>query len=236
MKTPNFMTSGILDADSEDDAAISVEKLEAQLAAAYEQIKNLPASHHPLQKAELQVKIAGTLADLQRGTQAFSEAREAFDVFAQNQQWDGAVQCCEVMFHADQPDSLVALGNGVWLAVTFPVDPELTVNMLSHIVEETPDDSDGAAVAAAAAYYVVDMRAEGTQHDNLSFYANQVLGAVARRHSNVESQEQFEFWVSKLELDDPAKFLPRLRNVVDVLVQEDWWVDREAIWASLPDQ
>jgi hypothetical protein len=24
--------------------------------------------------------------------------------------------------------------------------------------------------------------------------------------------------------------------VVDVLVQENWWVDREAIWAKLPDQ
>jgi hypothetical protein len=154
-----------------------------------------------------------------------------------NQQWDGAVQCCEVMFHAEQPElSLAALGNGVWLAVTFPVDPELTVNMLSHIVEETPDDSDGAAVAAATAYYIVDIRTEGKQRDNLSFYTNQVLGAVARRHSGVESQAQFEFWVSKLELDDPAKFLPRLRNVVDVLVQDNWWVDRDAIWASLPDQ
>jgi hypothetical protein len=42
--------------------------------------------------------------------------------------------------------------------------------------------------------------------------------------------------VEKLELNEPEKFLPRLRNVIDVLVQENWWVDRDAIWASLPDQ
>jgi hypothetical protein len=35
-------------------------------------------------------------------------------------------------------------------------------------------------------------------------------------------------------LSDPAAFLPRLRNVVDVLVQEDWWFDRAALQAALP--
>ena len=31
-----------------------------------------------------------------------------------------------------------------------------------------------------------------------------------------------------MELNDPARFLPRLRNVVDVLAQDDWWFDRDA--------
>jgi hypothetical protein len=108
--------------------------------------------------------------------------------------------------------------------------------MLSHIVDETPDHSDGGAVAAAVARYIVDLRTEGKQHDDLAFFTNNILGTVARRHSDVQSQEQFDYWVEKLELNEPEKFLPRLRNVIDVLVQENWWVDRDAIWASLPDQ
>jgi hypothetical protein len=229
--------SEFVDADSGDDAQISIEKLEAQLAYAYDQIKQLRPDHHPLEKAEIQVKIAGTLVDLERGEEGHREARGAFDVFTQSEMWDGAVQCCDVMFQAGQDDSLVALGNGVWLAVTFPVNPELCVNLLHHIIEETPDDSDGAAVAAAVAHYVVDIRAtEKKLRDNLLFFTNQLLGSVARRHSKVESQEQFDYWTTKMELNDPAKFLPRMRNVVDVMVQEDWWVDRDAIWASLPDQ
>jgi len=228
--------NGMGDADSAEDAQVSVEKLEALLADARQRITQLPPGYHPLEKAEIQVKLAGTLVDLERGEEAVLEAKEAFKVFVAAQSWDGAVECCLVVFHADQSDSLPALGNGVWLAVTFPVDPELSVNLLNSIVEETPDDSDGAALAAAVASYVVDMRAEGKQKENLSFFTNQLIGSVARRHSEVESQQQFDYWISKLELDDPAKFLPRLRNVVDVLVQDDWWIDREAIWASLPDQ
>ena len=140
------------------------------------------------------------------------------------------------MFQSGEQDALVALGHGVWLAVTFPVDPELSVALLQDIIEETPDDSDGAAVAAATAAYVVNLRSEGKEYESLSFFANQMLGTVARRHSGIEDQQAFDLWIERLELHDPACFLPRLRNVVDVLVQDNWWIDREVIQASLPVQ
>jgi len=138
------------------------------------------------------------------------------------------------MFLSEQPESLAALGQGIWLAVTFPMDPELTVAMLQHVVDETPPDSDGAAVAATVAHYIVDLRAEGRVREDLMFYTNQLLATVARRHSEVKDQGGFSQWFKKLELEDPAKFLPRLRNVVDVLVQDEWWIDRDAIQAKLP--
>lgn len=225
-----------LDAESAEDTETATELLRQQLDDAYQSLQALPAEAGDIERAELQLKIGAILVDLGKGEEAFDIAKQAFDSYAQHQSWDGAVRACDVMFQADQPDSLAALGQGVWLAVTFPIDPNLTVNMLSHIVDETPDDSDGGAVAAAVARYIVDMRTEGKQHNDLAFFTNNVLGTVARRHSDVQSQEQFDYWVEKLELNDPAKFLPRLRNVIDVLVQENWWVDREAIWASLPDQ
>lgn len=225
-----------LDAESAEDTETASELLNQQLEAAYQRLKELPAESGAIERAELQLKIGAILVDLERGEEAFDIAKQAFDAYAQHESWEGAVQACDVMFQSDQPDSLAALGQGVWLAVTFPINPDLTVNMLSHIVDETPDDSDGGAVAAAVARYIVDVRTEGKQHDDLVFFTNQLLGGVARRHSDVESQEQFDYWVEKLELNDPQKFLPRLRNVIDVLVQENWWVDREAIWASLPDQ
>lgn len=227
---------GMRDADSGDEAEVPMAQLQQELDAAQQEVLELPAGYQPVQKAEIQNRIGELLVDMDRGEEAFEVAREAFDVFVAAEQWEGAVQACNIMFLADQPDSLPALGQGVWLAVTFPIDAELSVAVLQHIIEETPKDSDGAAVAAVTACYVVDLRSEGKQRDNLSLFTNHMLGTVARRHSDVTKQEQFDFWMEKMELNDPAKFLPRLRNVVDVLVQENWWVDREAIWASLPDQ
>jgi hypothetical protein len=72
------------------------------------------------------------------------------------------------------------------------------------------------------------------QAEDLRFYCNQLLGQVARRHGQVDSQELFDFWVERMQLDDPDRFLPRLGKIVDLLVQGDWWIDREALRAKLP--
>lgn len=208
--------------------------LESQLVALEDRLRELDPAAAPVERARLQLEAGRALAGLGRNEQAWETARPAFDVFLEAQDWDRAVDVCDILFLADQPGSLSALGQGIWLSVSFPVNPELTLTMLNHVIEDTPDESDGAAVAAATAVYVVDLRAEGKQHDNLAFFANQMLGNVARRHSEVQSQEQFVFWVKKLELDDPEKFLVRLRNVVDVLVQDDWWFDRDQVQQTIP--
>ncbi len=207
-------------------------QLESRLASLRERLSELRGSD--LELARLQLEIARALVGLERGAEAWQPARQAFDQFVAHEQWEDTADACDLLFRAEQPDSLAALGQGIWLGVTFPIDPELSVHLLSHVVDETPDDSDGAAVAATAALYLADMRSEGALHERLHFFASQLLGSVARRHSRVETQEQFDHWMERLELRDPEKFFPRLRNVVDVLVQDDWWLDRDAIQAKLP--
>ena len=232
LKDESFRT----DMDSAEDIQESAVLLEAQLEEFRRQMLELPPNYDPLARADLLLQIGRTLIRLEKNQDAWDAGREAFDIFLKRETWEGAVQACDIMFMADQPESLAALGQGIWLTVTFPMDAELSVAMLQHVVDETPPDSDGAAVAATVAHYIVDLRAEGRQREDLMFYTNQLLATVARRHSNVHDQEAFSKWFKKLELDDPAKFLPRLRNVVDVLVQDEWWIDRDAIQEKLPVQ
>jgi hypothetical protein len=233
LKEPAFY----VDADSADDTQEPTALLEKRVAELHEELLELPAGYDPTMRAGRLLELARVLVRLQRMPDAWEAAREAFDIYVQAENWDGAVQACDVLFAAEQPESLAALGQGIWLAVTYPIDPELTVAMLQHVIDETPADSDGAAVAAASAAYVVDLRMpEGKARDDLMFYTSQMLANVARRHSDVHDQAAFDRWFKRLELDDPAKFLVRLRNVVDVLVQDNWWFDREALQAKLPVQ
>jgi len=221
-------------ADDSSDAKESTAKLEALVERLGEELEALSPGAAPLRRADLLLQLGRALVRLEKGAPAWVAAREAFDLYVAEQAWEGAAQCCDVLFLADQPGSLAALGQGIWLAVTYPVDPELSVALLHRVVEETPPDADGAAVAAIAAYYVADLRAREPQREHLLLYANQVLATVARRHSGVDGQEAFNRWIEDMELNDPAKFLPRLRNVVDVLVQDEWWLDRDALQAALP--
>lgn len=226
-----------------DTAADSVARQGAEEAALeshllalqedYETLKRVGADEERLADAKL--KMARTLVGLDRGEQAWPLGREAFDAFIAREQFESAADCCEVLFRAEQPQSIAALGQGIWLAVTYPIDVELAVELLNHVVDETPDDADGAAVAATTALFLADVRAQGTQRENLVFFASQILSNVARRHSDVDTQEAFDLWRDRLELREPEKFLVRLRNVVDVLVQDEWWFDRDALQAKLPE-
>jgi len=188
-----------------------------------------------LRRARVSTEIAGVLLDLDRKTEAWDFARPSVEVLVEHEQFEDAALACQYVYLADQFDAIPAIGQAAWLAVTYPIDPHLTANVLNHIIDETPDDSDGGAVAAAAAHFVADLRSEGSQHDELRLFTGANLARVARRHSNVTSQQTFELWVERLELDQPDKFLIRLRNVIDVMVQFDWWFDRESLLQAIPD-
>ena len=183
----------------------------------------------PLARARLQLDVAELLVALERKPDAWTLAREAFAAALEQDAWKDAVEACDVLYQCGQDGSVAALGMGVWLAVSFPVDPELTLAMLMHIVEETPDNSDGTALAAITARYVIDLRADDAQHESLSFLANTLIGRVAERHSKVRDQAALDSWMEKLELRDPQVFLPRLGKVVNIIVGDAWWFDRDEL-------
>ena len=183
----------------------------------------------PLAFARMQLDIAEILVAMERKQEAWEIAREAFNVALTHESWQDAVEACNVLYQAEQADSIAVLGMGVWLAVSFPVDPELTLAMLLHIVDETPNNSDGAALAAVTARYVIDLRAEDEHHASQGFLADNLIARVAERHSNVRDQTALNKWMDRLELRDPQVFLPRLSQVVDVIVGEAWWFDRDEL-------
>ncbi len=193
------------------------------------------AEPDPVLIARLDKDAAWLLLELGQREQAWQRGRAQFDSLFTARDWPAVIDLCDLLFQCNQADSLAALGQGVWLAVTFPVNPKITIDMLQHVIDETADDADGAAVAAATAIYVHDLRKQPNEDPGLYVDAMQMLTTVGRRHADAHDQAAFEQWVERMELDNPEKFLVRLRNVIDVLVQDQWWFDRNQIQAGLPD-
>lgn len=229
--------------DITDDAMIqgsdseqSREYIESYLGEKQQALTALGESADAQEQAHLRLDIAEALVGLGRNEEAWGIARAAFDAFLSMQQWEDAVRCCDVLYQSGQPASLVALGQGVWLAVTYPVDPQLSVNMLNYIVDESPANADGAAVAAITAHYIADVRTQGKQHDSLTFLTKEMMANVARDHSGIESQSAFSEWIEKLQLNDHKVFLPRLSLVLGAIVPSDqWWFDRDKLRSELPE-
>lgn len=208
--------------------------LERQLKLHRQHLQQLPADCDPLERAKLRLAIAQTLLGLDKSEQAWEMAREVFDVLVAGERWQAAIEACDIMYQSDQELSIVALGHGVWLAVTYPVSPQLTTSLLNYIVDETPDNSDGAAVAAAVAHHIADLRAQGEERKRLMFFTAQILAQVAKRHRGMEDEEGINVWMEILQLNDPEVFLPKLAKVIDIIVGDHWWIDRDALRARLP--
>lgn len=233
--TDQFINVGSLIKDASDGLTAEERTgLKTQLLEKIQQLGELPDADQ-LQRARLQLDIAETLNALERKQEAWDIAREAFTLSMQQRSWQDAVEACNVLYRAEQEDSMAALGMGIWLAVTFPIDPELTVAMLVHAIDEMPYDADGAAVAAITGRYVVDLRAEEDKYESQSFLVDQMIGIVAKRHSNVQDQNAMNRWLDRLALRDPQVFLPRMAQVVDAIVGDKWWFDRDVLRDGLPE-
>ena len=223
----------LIDSSSPDQSKEDIQRYLEEKQAAYDALE---ANAEPLERARLQLDVAEALVGMGRADESWEKARSALDTFVENEQWQDAVEACDVLYQSAQPASMVALAHGVWLAVTYPIDPTLTVNMLNYIIDETPAKADGAAVAATTAHYVADVRTEADQHKSLTFLTKQLLANVAKEHSGVEDQEGLTAWMERLELLTPDVFLPRLSLVLGAIVPADeWWFDRDALRDKIPE-
>lgn len=194
----------------------------------------LPATADPLDKAQLMLDIAECHLGLDELEQAHTWAHNCFTVFIENEAWQLAVDACDIIYNCGQDDALAALGNGIWLAVSFPINASTSVQMLHHVVDETPDDSDGAAVAAMLAHYLAEVRSDEQEHRNLTFLTNQVIAQVAKRHRGIADAKTIQTWIKMYELDELEKLLPRMALILDTIVGDNWWYDRDAIRSRLP--
>jgi hypothetical protein len=222
----------------EDNPVLEVSAQEHSLQKSLEEhmqhYNALPDTCDELERARLMLDIAECHLGLDEQQQAHDWAEQSFGTFIEREAWQEAVDACDIIYNANQSDSLIALGNGIWLAVTFPIDANTSVQMLHHVVDETPDDSDGAAVAAMLAHYLAEVRSEEPEHKNLTFVTNQIIAQVAKRHRGVEDPKTIQTWIKMYELDDISKLLPRMATILDAIVGDNWWYDRDDIRSRLP--
>ena len=197
-------------------------------------LQTLPDDSLATDVANVSLAIARAHLGLGHKDQSWQIAWPLLSDFIEHAEFERAVEVCEILYLCEQTDSIIALAHGCWLAVTYPVDPALTVDMLSYIVAETPDDSDGAAVASVTALYLVEMRADENQKDSLMFLTKQLVAMVAKRHRGIEEEESIQIWIEMLELNNLDELFTRLGKMIDAIVNNQWWIDRDELRAKLP--
>lgn len=225
----------LIDIDDYSDLQKNIKNLQSECQDWQARLNNLACDQdHKQERGEILLELGDRLVDLEQGAQAWKYAHEAFNLFIIMQKWQEAVHACDIMFRADQPNSLAALGHGIWLGVTYPISLSWTTAILQHLIEETPPESNVPPIAAITAHYIARMRANDAEDEQIIEYTQQLITMVAGRHRGVQTQGEFEAWLIGNELDDPEKFLPRLAEAINNLTQGNWWIDRDLLRRNLP--
>jgi hypothetical protein len=224
----------IFDGDDGEDVYANEKQLQARLEYFESQLAGLSEGAPTDERIKSLLEIGRIQVERYKGADAWEKAFTAFNLAQEDELWELAVEACDVMFLSEGPDALVALGHALWLGVTFPIDPEITVAMLQHLVEESPEEADTRAVAAAAAHYITSVRCGAD--DELTFFTSQMLASVADKHSHITDQSTFDLWRKTLKLDEPEVFLKKLSGAVDQLVNDKWWIDRDKIKKKLDNE
>jgi hypothetical protein len=86
-----------------------------------------------------------------------------------------------------------------------------------------------------AANYIAELRTEGDEQASLTFFTRQILAGVAKRHRGIEDDpEMIKMWIEILGLNDVQELLSRLAAMLDAIVGDNWWIDRDALREKLP--
>ena len=216
------------------DQSASVKEIQQALSEARKRLRAMPDDSNPVDRARALLDVAEPMIGLGQTADAWTHAREAFSVFVDYEHWQDAVETVDILYQCGHNDSIAALGQGIWLGVTYPVKAQSTVTLLNYVIDETPDDSDGAAVVAMAAHYIAGLRTEGEEKTSLTFLTTQMIARVAKRHRGIEDQETLNAWIEMYQLNDIPELLKRLGLIIDVMVGEKWWFDRDELRSRLP--
>ena len=212
----------------------ALQELRDVLTQAQKNLRAMPDDSNPVERARALLDVAEPMIGLGQYEDAWTHAREAFSVFVDYEHWQDAVETVDILYQCGHKDSIAALGQGIWLGVTYPVKAQSTVTLLNYVIDETPDDSDGAAVVAMAAHYIAGLRTEGEEKDSLTFLTTQMIARVAKRHRGIDDQETLNAWIEMYQLNDIPELLKRLGLIVDVMVGDKWWFDRDILRSKLP--
>ena len=223
--------SDIFDGDDSEDVYANEEQLKARLEYFEGQLLEQNNTSPVDERIQTLIEIGRIQVERYKGSDAWKKSSEAFNLAHEAELWELAVEACDVMYLSEGPESLKALAHAIWLGVVFPINPEITVAMIQHLIDESPEEADTRAVAAAVAHYITSARCG--EDDDLTFFALQMLTSVADKHSHISDQSSFDLWRKTLELDKPEVFLKKLSGALDVLTANEWWVDQDKIRAQI---
>ncbi len=122
-----------------------------------------------------------------------------------------------------------ALAQRVWVALKSDAPAVDVVLALFHLLNTLTPRHEIAGSIATLAHLMAKHRTPDHPDRDLALGQAQQMMALVCDQAKVVGQEAFKIWVTNNRLDDPDHYIPIVMAGLEMMVGDDWWIDKEAL-------
>lgn len=125
-----------------------------------------------------------------------------------------------------------ALAQRVWVALKSDAPVTEVVLALYHLLNTLGPRHELAGPIVALAHLMAKHRTPEHPDRALAQAQSQQMFALVLEVRGIVGDEAFAQWVAENHLDDPNHYIPTVLKGLEIMVGDDWWIDREKLQQS----
>ena len=153
--------------------------------------------------------------------------------FSRNGHWQETLELLTNLSKKQKTHEIYkALAQRVWVALKCDIAVTDVVLALFHLLNTLGPRHEIAGPVVALAHLMAKHRTPDHPDQALAQAQAQQMFSLVLDAAGIEGDEAFGKWVTDNRLDDPNHYVPIVLNGLEIMVGDDWWIDREALQKS----
>ncbi|MEO5345399.1 MAG: hypothetical protein H7834_03350 [Magnetococcus sp. YQC-9] len=126
-----------------------------------------------------------------------------------------------------------ALAQRVWVGLKTDAPAIEVVQSLFHLLNTLGPRHDLAPSICALAHLLAKHRTPDHADHDLAIGQSQQMFSLVCDAYNIIGEEPFQIWVQAKGLDDPDSYIPSILKGLEIMVGDEWWIDRDKLQNEL---
>ncbi|MBF0262648.1 MAG: hypothetical protein HQL97_12540 [Magnetococcales bacterium] len=126
-----------------------------------------------------------------------------------------------------------ALAQRIWVGLKTDAPAIEVVQSLFHLLNTLGPRHDLAPAICALAHLLAKHRSPDHADRDLAIGQSQQMFSLVCDTYNIIGEEAFQIWVQAKQLDDPDLYIPSILKGLEMMVGDDWWIDRDKLQNEL---
>lgn len=162
--------------------------------------------------------------------QELEESKLAIKSHCKNGEWDEVLKLLTKLSTKHRTHEMYkALAQRVWVALKSDAVSSDVVLSLFHLLNTLGPRHDVAGPVVALAHLMAKHRTPDHHESALAKAQAQQMFGLVLDDAGVKGDRAFGIWVAHHKLDDPNHYVPIVMNCLEIMVGDDWWIDRELL-------